>query len=77
MSSKVVDAVPLKKNQDTNFSSWRTFVVTTEINMSAAQYLLTEHKFVYVLPAVTSADPAENFLVRQDSDAGEVFTLTL
>ena len=53
--------------------SGEAFVVTTEINMSAAQYLLTEHKFDYVLPAVTSADLAEKFFGQTRQQYGGSF----
>ena len=51
----------VKRNKTLTSPTGQAFVITTDTNILAAQHLLTEHKFDYVLPAVMSSDPAEKF----------------
>ena len=53
------------------------FVVTTETNILAAQHLLTEHKFEYVLPAINSTDPAEKFFGQTIQRMGGSFYIDI
>ena len=51
------------------------FVVTTSNVISAAEYLLKEHRFQYLLPAIFSQDPLEKFFGQARQRCGGNFIL--
>ena len=54
----------MKKIKTLTSTRSEVFVVTIETNILAAQHLLTEYKFDYVLPAVTLTDPVEKLFAQ-------------
>ena len=53
------------------------FVVTTSNVISAAEYLLKEHSFQYLLPAIFSQDPLEKFFGQARQRCGGNFYIDI
>ena len=54
-----------------------TLVLSTRANIEAAEWLLTQHNFTYVLPGVFADEALESSLAKLDNAVGVISTLTL
>ena len=66
-----------KNSQNKLSTTLYTMVLSTRANIEAADWLLTQHNFTYVLPGVFADAALEKLFGKPDNAMGVISTLTL